>query len=712
MIAVEVTLAVLAAGMAVFTSILVKWAALAQAPLRASIVLFLLLMMAAMFAGVLVYYATPGVAGVVAGLWVATAIMSVSVILVFLGYLQEFRARNDPVFAATVMRKTPTFVAAVVGLVLLNELLMGWSFSLLAGTLSFGLGPGGRATWSVLGAVVVSPWFVFTMATEMALTSVLLRDRLPTPVVIVLLAQSGIMFLSPPVLGGDLWANSSILVGSAGMIGLIVYAMEYLYRHPTLVREFAVYLVRLLSIYALMMAGIVLWQVYGSVLAFALAVVLEMVLFFDAVVVTEQFSRPASFTWQAQPFWTFRLLLWVFVAELFMGGMLAAQFEPSVYLATFPSLPLSGSLGVLLGDAVSNGFYFFANTVATTGFLGMMGLEMGLLVFFKLREARSREFKVRMGLMMGCYAAFAVFYPSIYYGLFFPHWPGASDPTTVPVLGWSMGIGSAPLAVGVFGVLISTYAIFAVVVLLFGRRAICSVFCTAPLMYQGTTIDAMKSFNRSSPVARKYLSSRFSAAYTVTTVVVMGALFGTSLLSYFDSIGRLNVTVGGNDPSVFLFVLSFSVMWYVLFVSIPYAGNYNCVTMGWCYTGQIAAAFSRAGFFRLKVKDRDVCRRCTTLDCAKACPVGLTDMPGHFRQKGEFRSAKCCGVGDCAEVCPYGNLYLADVRHWRPWRRAVPKIPAVGVRLPMAGTPVAPAAGARPVPPAVVPAPPGPNRAA
>jgi len=60
-------------------------------------------------------------------------------------------------------------------------------------------------------------------------------------------------------------------------------------------------------------------------------------------------------------------------------------------------------------------------------------------------------------------------------------------------------------------------------------------------------------------------------------------------------------------------------------------------------------------------------------------------VPGYFRNTDEFRSAKCCGVGDSAEVSPYGNLYRAVIRHW--FRRGVPdRHPApVGVRLPMAG---------------------------
>ena len=308
---------------------------------------------------------------------------------------------------------------------------------------------------------------------------------------------------------------------------------------------------------------------------------------------------------------------------------------------------------------------------------------------------------MRLALMMGSYALFATFFPSVYYSAIFPHW---SSGTQVPVLGWAMGIGSAPIVPSLFLVILVTYAVTGSLSALFGRRVICSLFCTAPLMYQGTTIDAMKTFNRSSRVARKYLGSRFSSLYATTTGVVMVALVGTSFLSYFDQIGRLHLTIGGTDPSVFLFTLSFSVLWYVMFVTIPYTGNYNCVTMGWCYTGTIAQAFQRIGFFKLKVKDRQVCRDCTTLDCAKACPVGLVDMPGHFRTKGEFRSSKCCGVGNCVGACPYGNLYIYDIRHWLRGKLFTPILPSTEVALPVIRTeahrtglaPISPPGAARP----------------
>ncbi|EQD46451.1 4Fe-4S ferredoxin iron-sulfur binding domain-containing protein, partial [mine drainage metagenome] len=360
-----------------------------------------------------------------------------------------------------------------------------------------------------------------------------------------------------------------------------------------------------------MMAGLYLWLVYGNGLAFALSVLLEMVLFFEAVVRPEQFSEEDGVSWLLQPRWAFGLLAAIFVGEVFMGAALEVVLQPALFPSRIANLALSRVPRDVLYRTFYNGFWFLATVTGSTWFLGMMGIEMGALVVFKLRETRSLETRVRLALLLGSYGAFAVFFPSTYYPAVFPHAPSG---TAVPFLGWSMGIGSGPVAPGVFSAILLTYVTSGVLVVLFGRRAICSVFCTAPLMFQGTTVDAMKGFNRSSPMARRYLSSRLSGLYTVTAGIVLVSLAAGSVLSYLDQIGRLQVTFLGADPGVFLYGLYFSVVWYLLFVSIPYAGNYNCVTMGWCYTGLIAGALSRVGFFSLRVKDREVCRRCTTLD--------------------------------------------------------------------------------------------------
>ncbi len=649
-------LTILAGAMAVVTAWLIRAAVDSRSRPRSWVAFYLLAMMGEMWIAAVVYLRAPSLDGLLAGLAISGVLMVVSVVPL-LAILLRSRGTAHTVPGAANAPYALGLGGAIglAALVLANEFLMSWGLLIAQGSASFGGSP-----LAIFAGAVNSPWFIFTMAAEMFLTAGLLWKRLPRPLLTVLLAQAAIMICTPTALANSSWASLAIYVSSALMIGLFVYLFEYLYRHRQLSDPFASYLAEVVSVYGLMMAGVFVWQYFGDGTTLAVSIVLEMVVVYVAVARPRRFADAPSTPWQLRPAWTFALLSGVFVAEVCMGAVLSVQLDPADYLGGFPFLPLTGSAGTVALNALSNGFWFFATAAGSSWFLIMMGLEMGTLVAFKFRETKNLENRVRLALMMGCYAAFAAFYPSIYFSLLFPNAP---DPSTVAVLGWPMGIGSYPLAVGVFSAVLLTYVVTGALVVLFGRRVVCAVFCTAPMMYLGTTVDAMKSFNRSSPVARKYLSSRFSAIYSVTLGLVMVALVGTSLVSYLDSVGTLHVYVQGTDPSVFFFIASFSVGWYVLFVAIPYAGNYNCVTMGWCYTGVIAQAFQKIGTFKLKVRDQQVCKDCPTLDCAKGCPIGLTDMVGHFRQKGEFRSTKCCGVGDCVEECPYDNLYISDIRH-------------------------------------------------
>jgi polyferredoxin len=656
--ALDLELGVVAVTMAIPTAYLVKLSVEARRRPQAWVTLFLLAMMAEMWVGVAWYVRSPSSGSLVAALAASGALMAATVVVVFVALLRDRPAEGSLGPTDSQLESPVWYRAIAVAVVLVSEALMAYTFALASATPLVPVQ--GAGLLESASSVVVSPWFVFPMGAEMALATGLLWSRLSRPLRIILPLQAAIMLLTPTAVASSSWLEASILLGSVGMVALIVYAMEHIYRHREIPTGLGDYLLQVLAAYAVMMAGLLLWLVYGTPVVLALSVVLEMVVYFGAVLQPLRFQSSDRFSWQLRPSWAFALLGLVLVGELFMGAVLDLELNPAAYAGTFFALPLAGAPGVVVTNALLDGFWFFANVAGSTWFLAMMGAEMGVLVLFKFRETKSLETRVRLGLMMGSYGAFAVFFPSIYYSALLPKAPSGVQ---VPVLGWSMGIGSAPLGPPVFLVVFVTYAIVGSLVVLFGRRVVCSTFCTAALMYQGTTIDAMKSFNRTGPIGRKYLGSRFSTAYSVTTGVTMASLVGASFVSYFDQVGVLHLTLAGVDPAAFLLALYFGVLWYVMFVTIPYTGNYNCVTMGWCYTGTIAQAFQKVSFFKLKVRSRDVCKACTTLDCAKHCPVGLVDMPGHFRTKGEFRSTKCCGVGDCVEACPYGNLYVYDVRH-------------------------------------------------
>jgi len=267
----------------------------------------------------------------------------------------------------------------------------------------------------------------------------------------------------------------------------------------------------------------------------------------------------------------------------------------------------------------------------------------------------------------------------------------------LPVIGWGFGLrAGGPFESGVFLAILVMYASVGVLTVLFGRKALCSVMCGAALMYQGTTVNEMRRFNQTSRVGKYFLGSQLSTAYTVASSLALVSLFGVSLLAYLHQLPTVQVANGEFDTSALPLPVEiyFGALWFAMFVSVPYIGTYNCATTGFCHWGALSIPFAKIGLYRLKVKDKTVCQRCTTFDCAQACPVGLVDMPKFFRTTGEYRSTKCCGTGNCVTACPYGNMYEQDVRFWilRKLKRSAPAgrgnpLPMIPTRTPGTGHP-------------------------
>ena len=378
MLAAEIVLGALATVMAIFTALVIRWAVEAKAALQAAGVVFLLLMMVAMFGGAIVYYLNPGTTGLIEGLWLAAGLMSLSAFVPFLAFLRVAKAQLGAPEGAIPppLQKGMFYTVTIAGLVLANEFLMGWAFNLASAVRFASLSGGAGGLLSDLGMVIDSPWFLFTMAGEMALTAFLLRAHLDRAFVIVVAFQATLMFLSPPAIVTSAWRELTVLLGSAVMIALFVYLMEHIYRQKELNVAYAAYLPRVLAAYALMMAGLFLWAYYGQPILFAGSIVLEMFIYLDAVVRPDRFIGADRMAWQLNANWAFQLLAFIFVAELFMGALLDLQIEPAAFAGSWPALALSGPPLVVLEDAVSNGFWFFALVAGSTWFLAMMGAEM------------------------------------------------------------------------------------------------------------------------------------------------------------------------------------------------------------------------------------------------------------------------------------------------------------------------------------------------
>ena len=637
--------------MATFTAWLLKKGSSMKSLSDATILLFLLSMMATMFISAVVYLYYPGFTTLYILVIFNMVSMSVFLIPALMAMVYGNKPLEETLKGSSISARTLA-IATAIALVILSEVFMGWTFAILSGAASTSL----QNVFSSLLESMSSYWFIFTMASEMAVTLVLVGNKFPSGFRWLVAIQTAIMVLSPTAISDSAWVRWTLWGNSAVMIAAIIFIFEYIYKNRTIAAGALSYLLRLTGAYALMMAGTFVWLLYGDVTLFVLSIVAEMVIYFTIVLDDRRLTSPPLRGWLTMPSWAFALLASVFFAEFFMGGVLDIQANGTSYFTGLPFASLAGPALTVVGAAFYDFIVFVSSITASFLFLAMMGIEMGALVVFKIRYAREAETKIRLVLVIAAYAIYSLFLPVFVLSASLPN---------IPWIGWSMGLGTAgALAPAVILALLATYLISGGLSFFFGSRQVCSLFCTAALMYQGTTIDAMSSFNRTSGFGRKYLTSRIPSAYKVVVTLVWGSLLVAAGVSYLTSVGILNVTIFGADTGYFLYAFYFSFLWYVVWIITPFVGTYGCSTTGVCGWGAFNQLISRIGLFRLKAMDSDVCAKCETKDCAKVCPVGLTDLPGSFIDKGEFRSYKCIGVGDCVSACPYENISFFDVRNW------------------------------------------------
>jgi hypothetical protein len=544
-------------------------------------------------------------------------------------------------------------------------------------------------------SALLSPIVLAVVAAEILSMVLLLRRGVDPRLRILVGAQAALVLLSPTMLGGRTGALFAAGVGASLAIAMFVVALQYLYRTRELSRPVSGYLVAWTLAAVGISAGWFLYDFSGSAATLAAGVVGELGLALAAGLLVVPVNTGARTSWLLRPFWVFLFLVFTFVTEFFLGALLDLEIAGRGFLAYIPFVPPGGSALAVVEAELYNGLWFAAAILASAWFLVALGFTMGPLVALKMRETRERPQRYRLGLTIGVYAIAAVYIPSFASSTPLLDLPALAN---LPVIGWGFGLrAGGPFEAGLSLAILLMYLGVGVLTVLFGRKALCSVLCGAALLYQGTTVSEMRQFNQTSKVGRYFLGSRLSTAYVVASGFALVSLFAISLLGFLRLLPSVQVANGELDSSALPLPIElyFGAIWFAMFVSTPYVGTYNCATTGFCHWGALSLPFARVGLFRLKVKDKEVCARCTTFDCAKSCPVGLVDMPLYLRTTGEYRSAKCCGVGDCVGACPYGNLYHQDVRFWLRRRRAHPQPVGpngapVGVPLPM--VPAAPSA--------------------
>ncbi len=235
--------------MAVFTSWLIKKGSEIKTLIEAGIVLFLLSMIATTFISTVVYlYVQPSIT-LIDLVAINMAVASATTAVAFFGT----RSENGDFLKNEVGNIRLLLIASIIALVILSEVFMGWTFALLGGTVS--ISSGLQWVYSALIHATSSFWFIFMMSIEMGITLFFIRGRLPKPLVWIMASQTIIMIMSPTAISNSLWTSISLVAGSAVMVFLFIYVLEFLYKNRTTSSGILNYLIFIMLAYALMMAG-------------------------------------------------------------------------------------------------------------------------------------------------------------------------------------------------------------------------------------------------------------------------------------------------------------------------------------------------------------------------------------------------------------------------------------------------------------------------
>ncbi len=512
---------------------------------------------------------------------------------------------------------------------------------------------------------------------------------------------------SPTLLGNDKFVFIGGVGETAIMIIFMVIFFEFIASHRMLLPKKDAYHIKMVFIDYLLMAsgtfiGTIILKPFGLVWIFySMAIIFGMWYYFHSMfneninpelpenqerVHKVKISKPRNLI--------FMVLLISFISELLMAGSMDfATYDYLPFFRVIDTLPAYHGLAIegfyaksVLSEFVSpfvpattgiNNFlvlygmaggvyklnpissfieslYIIGYITDSPTFLIIMGIEMGALVISQMRKLKDRGKKINLAFALTAYIVYTTVGPNFLNPLWY---------NKLPL--WANTGAEASLYPYLVIPLIGSYALYAFLAVLFGRRSYCSTLCPSAVMFGGTLGQSMIKYNYESKLSKKMRGSHFT---NVIMFIITGswiwALLASLFSYYYTTTGFLGFSIYGIDPSVFYSYFIWNILWYVFFFSIPFVGMSPCRKYGWCSTGSFIGLFSVLGFFKLKVRDRNLCVSCKTKDCAISCEVGLSNMPGEFIKNGYFKSAKCVGSGDCIRACPYNNIYFYDVRNY------------------------------------------------
>jgi polyferredoxin len=183
-----------------------------------------------------------------------------------------------------------------------------------------------------------------------------------------------------------------------------------------------------------------------------------------------------------------------------------------------------------------------------------------------------------------------------------------------------------------------TFFLALLLVVLFGRRAVCSWNCPC-VGTRDTMGDAFrqKSIKSEATWKLRHLKWLLTGVYFILFIIVLFPFSKTRIIVNFSGI------VG--------------VIYFGSFLVIPITGNRNwCRWL--CPFGGTFGILNKVGLYKIKA-DRKKCTSCE--ECSKGCDMGIP-VRDLVATKGEVNVVDCVGCGRCVTTCPENALRFYDVR--------------------------------------------------
>jgi hypothetical protein len=261
----------------------------ASSGIDVAVVLFLLFMMVAMLIGPAYVYLTTlnftigDVAIWEIAVFMSVGMMPIGVLLFAKFWMQGDPDRKGPLPLSSLLKHVSGLRLSYILLLFFSELLMGWTFNLASGIIGLSEGYTLAAVEREISYSLTTYWFVFTMVAEMGITLFAFRSTIRRDLLSVLALQAVVMFLTPTALALQSWETYTVYLEAVVMTGVVVFAISYLRRSAH--RDLALldYLGLFIIANAIMMGGFLLWLVTGDTLLLALSLVVETLIYFDAV---------------------------------------------------------------------------------------------------------------------------------------------------------------------------------------------------------------------------------------------------------------------------------------------------------------------------------------------------------------------------------------------------------------------------------------------